>query len=287
MAISYTGRLSNVLRTVAHRVRFVLDAPHILALFTLIIVGGVFILASCYLSRTVDQATADDVNNRSFTFTNGAVFNSTLASVSTALVFSNNAQNFSLCSGSQAAAGTNKFGSCILTVTNSNYSPGTGPQINDVITLDPCDFNSDTNTLTVSQGDVTATSDAATTATGTGCSSGTAATPDNVKGQSFTFANGGVFDTALTNVRTALAFSSTAQNFTLTSAGNLSGTARGTSSVSGGVCNLTVTTSTYSAGPRQGDTIGLSPCTFNSTDNTLTVTNLGLTVTSAAGEFTQ
>ena len=51
-----------------------------------------FILAGCYLSRTIDQATASDVNNRSFTFTNGAVFNAALANVSTALAFSNNAQ---------------------------------------------------------------------------------------------------------------------------------------------------------------------------------------------------
>jgi len=287
MANSYTDRLSDVLRTVAHRVKFVLDAPHILALSALIIMCGGFILASCYLSRTIDQATANDVNNRSFAFTNGAVFNSALASVSTALVFSNNAQNFSLCSGSQAAAGTNKFGSCTLTVTNSSYSVGTGPQINEVITLDPCDFNSDTNTLTVSRGNVTATSDTATTATGGGCSSGTAATPDNVNNQSFTFANGGVFATALTNIQTALAFSNQAQQFTLRSAGTLSGTATGTSSVSGGVCNLTVMTSSYSAGPQRGDTIGLSPCTYNSTDNTLTVTNLGLTVTSAMGQIAQ
>jgi hypothetical protein len=287
MAISYTGRLSGVLRAVAPRVRFVLDAPRILVLSMLTIMGGVFILASCYLSRTIDQATADDVNNRSFTFTSGAVFNSALANVSTALAFSNNAQSFTLCSGSQTASGTNKFGSCTLTVTNSNYTASAGPQINDVITLDPCDFDSDANTLTVSKGNVTATSAAATTATGTGCSTGTSATADNVNGQSFTFTNGGVFSSALQNVQTALAFSNQAQNFTLRSVGTVSETATGTSIVSGGSCSLTVTTSSYSAGPQKGTTITLTPCTYNSTNNTLTVTNLGLTVTSATGIITQ
>jgi len=285
MAISYTGRLSGVLQAVAHRVRFVPDAPRILVLSTLIIMGGVFILASCYLSRTIDQATASDVNNRSFTFTSGGVFNSALANVSTALAFSNNAQNFTLCSGSQTASGTNKFGSCTLTVTDSKYSAGAGPQINDVITLDPCDFDSDANTLTVSKGDVTSISAAATTATGTGCSTGSSVTADNVKNQSFTFRNGGVFDTALTNVSTALAFSSNAQQFTLTSAGVTSGTATGTSSVSGGSCRLTVTSSQYRPGPQNGDTIALTPCIFNSTANTLTVTNLGITVTSERGQL--
>jgi hypothetical protein len=285
MAISYTGRLSGVLRAVAHRVRFVLDAPRILVLSMLTIMGGVFILASCYLSRTIDQATADDVNTRSFTFTSGAVFNSALANVSTALAFSENAQNFTLCSGSQTASGTNKFGSCTLTVTDSKYSAGAGPQINDVITLDPCDFDRDTNTLTVSKGDITATSEAAIAATGTDCSTGSAVTADNVKNQSFTFRNGGVFDTALTSVSTALAFSSTAQQFTLTSAGVTSGTATGTSSVGGGSCRLTVTSSSYRTGPQNGDTIPLTPCIFNSTDNTLTVTNLGITVTSEPGQL--
>jgi hypothetical protein len=283
MATSNTGRRSGVLRAVVHRVRFILDAPRILVLSTLIIMCGVFILAGCYVSRTIDQATASDVNNRSFTFTSGAVFNNALANVSTALAFSNNAQNFTLCSGSQTATGTNKFGSCTLTVMDSNYSAGAGPQLNDVITLDPCDFDSDTKRLTVSKGNVTATSAAAAAATGTGCSTGTPATADNVKNQSFTFANGEVFDTALTNVQTALKFSSDAQNFTLTSVGTLSGTAMGTSSVSGGICNLTVTTSTYNPGPQRNASIALNPCTFNSTKNTLTVSHLNLTVTSAPG----
>src|SRR5262249_44408646 len=107
-------------------------------------------------------------------------------------------------------------------------------------------------------------------------------TASAVNNQSFTFANGGGFHTSLINVQTALAFSSNAQNFTLTSAGTISGTATGTSSI-GGSCVLTVTTSTYNPGPQKHDIITLNACTYNSSDNTLTVTNLGLTVTSAPG----
>jgi hypothetical protein len=257
--------------------------PRLLGLSAMMTIFGVLTVAGCYISRTIDQATASDVNNRNFTFANGAVFHAALANVSAALVFSNNAQNFTLCSGSNTASGTNRFGSCTLTVTDSTYSSGAGPQIGDVIKLDPCDFDSDNTTLTVSNRDITATSAVATTLTGTGCSTATQTTTSAVNNQSFTFANGEVFHTSLINVQTALAFSNNAQNFTLTSAGTISGTATGTSSVAGS-CILTVTTSTYSAGPQRNDIITLNPCTYNSSDNTLTVTNLGLTVTSAPGQ---
>src|SRR5262245_13277498 len=86
-------------------------APHLLGLCAMMTILGVLTVAGCYISRTIDQAKASDVNNRNFTFTNGAVFDAALANVSTALAFSNNAQNFALCSGSNTASGTNTFGS--------------------------------------------------------------------------------------------------------------------------------------------------------------------------------
>ena len=55
------------------------------------------------------------------------------------------------------------------------------------------DAGSDDNTLMVSHGDVTATSAAATSVTGAGCSTGSQVTASEVNTQSFTFANGGVF----------------------------------------------------------------------------------------------
>ena len=152
------------------------------------------------MSRTTDQATASDVNNQSFTFTNGAVFHAALVNVSTTLCFTDNATNFTLSSAGGTAAGTNRFDSCILTVANSSYTVGTGPQVGEVITLDPCDFNSDLKTLTVSNRDLTATSTVAVA-----CSPGSSgnvvpATAENVNNQSFTFStapSGGVFDSNL------------------------------------------------------------------------------------------
>jgi len=259
-------------------------ASRLLELGVLLVILGVFALAGCYISTTINQATASDVNNRNFTFTNGAVFHSVLTNVSTALAFPNNdnAQTFTLCSGSNTATGTNTFGSCTLTVTSSGYTSGNGPQVNDVIKLDPCDFDSDDKTLTVSNRGITVTSTAATTATGTGCNTATPATPSQLSNQSCPFANGGVFNSTLNGVSTTLTFDSTAQNFTLTSSGNISGTAMGTSSIVGGSCSLTVTQSTYTSGngPQVGITIPLTPCTFD--NNMLTVSNLNLKVTSGA-----
>src|SRR5215469_6147378 len=117
-------------------------ASRLLELGALLAILGAFALAGCYISRTIDQATASDVNNRNFTFANGGAFHSALNNVSTALAFSNNAQSFALCSSGNKATGTNHFGSCTLTVgsdsTASSYPSGAGPQPNDVIKLDPC-----------------------------------------------------------------------------------------------------------------------------------------------------
>jgi hypothetical protein len=248
---------------------------------------GAFIVAGCYLSRTIDQATAGDVNNRSFTFTDGAVFHPALVNLSTTLSFTNNAANFTLSSSGGMATGTNRFDdACILTVATSTYTANTtGPQINDVITLEPCDFDSDNKRLTVENRHITATSMVATAvgseSSGGGENNGNIhpATDDDLSNQSFTFANGRVFHSALTNMRTDLEFTVDAAEFTLTSPG---GNAMGTKS---GTCTLTVTTSTYTprtAGPQKDEVIVLNPCNFNSSNDTLIVTNRGFTETSEA-----
>src|SRR5437870_5060182 len=126
-----------------------LKLPYIFGLGALLTIIGAFILVGCYLSRTVDQATASDVNNQSFTFANGAVFHAALNNVSTTLCFTDNATNFALSSSGRTVNGTNRFDSCVLTVT-SVTGTGDGPQVGDVITLDPCDFDSNLKTLTVS-----------------------------------------------------------------------------------------------------------------------------------------
>ena len=158
MAIPCTVVRSGALQAVAHRVRLIADAARMLGLGVMITMLSAFTLSGCYLSRPVDQATASDVNNRSFTFANGAVFHDGLVNVSTTLSFTNNAADFTLSSAGETATGTHRFGSCILTVAASDYPIGDGPQEGDGITLQPCNFDSANNTLTVTNGSITATS---------------------------------------------------------------------------------------------------------------------------------
>jgi hypothetical protein len=124
---------------------------------TLMALAGAMSLLGC--SENIEQAIASDLNNQSFTFPSGAVFNPGLANIATTLAFSNNAANFSLSSVSGTAVGTNTFGNaCTLTVTISTYTVGTGPQANDVIRLDPCDFDISNKNLLIGNGTTTAIS---------------------------------------------------------------------------------------------------------------------------------
>jgi hypothetical protein len=268
---------------VAYRAGFVLKLQRIFGLSALLTMIGTCTLAGCYLSRTIDQATASDVNNQSFTFANGAVFNTALDNVSTTLSFTDNATSFTLSSAGGTATGSNRFDSCILTVTTSTYGSGAGPQMGEVITLDPCDFDSENKRLTVSNMDLTVTSMVATTFTPGGSGNANQATASDVNNQSFTFDSGAVFHANLVNVSTVLSFTDTATRFKLSSAG---GTANGTNRFSS--CILTVTDSDYATGigPQRNDVITLNPCTFNDTDKTLTVANRGFTATSAPAVVT-
>jgi hypothetical protein len=123
----------------------------------LIALAGTMSLLGC--SENVEPAIADDLNNKSFTFQSGAVFNPGLANMETTLAFNNNAANFTLSSAGGTASGSNTFGNaCTLTVTDSKYAIGAGPQMNDVIRLAPCDFDIDNKTLLIGNGTTTATS---------------------------------------------------------------------------------------------------------------------------------
>jgi hypothetical protein len=128
----------------------------------LIAIAGAMSLLGC--SPDVQPAIADDLNNQSFTFTSGAVFNPGLANIETTLAFSENASIFTLSSAGGAVVGTNTFGNaCTLTVTGpapdkSPYAIGAGPQMNDAIRLAPCDFDIDNKTLLIGNGTTTATS---------------------------------------------------------------------------------------------------------------------------------
>jgi hypothetical protein len=123
----------------------------------LIVLAGAMSLLRC--SDDIQEAIASDLNNQSFTFSSGAVFNPGLANIATTLAFSNNAANFTLSSAGGTASGDNTFGNaCTLTVTASTYAIGAGPQVNDVIRLAPCDFDIPNKTLLVGNGTTTATS---------------------------------------------------------------------------------------------------------------------------------
>ena len=116
--------------------------------------------------------------------------------------------------------GVNRFGSCILTVGTSTYAPETGPQVNDVMTLNPCDFDSTNRTLKVSNGSITATSNPAIARL-------VNATASDLNEKSFLFASGEVFNVALVNIAVTLEFTNNANDFTLTSADNTDNEATG------------------------------------------------------------
>jgi hypothetical protein len=122
-------------------------------LVRLIAIVGAAALLGC--ADEIQPATVSDLNNRSFTFTNGVVFHPALANMPATLAFNNNSSDFALSSTSGTAVGTDSLNPCVLTVTFSTYDPGTGPQVNGTITLNPCDFDRSNKTLIVGNGTLT------------------------------------------------------------------------------------------------------------------------------------
>ena len=250
----------------------------LLNLGVVLIIAGALLLSGC--AATEGQATADDVNNKAFTFPNGTVFHPALTSA-TALEFTDNANTFTLssvggCPPNEAgtpivctASGSNRFGSCILTVGTSTYTPEMGPQVNDVITLNPCNFDSTNKTLTVSNGSITATSSPAIARL-------VSATASDLNNITFLFISGQVFNDALVNIAVTLKFTNNANSFTLISANNTNNTASGSSTISSGSCTLTVTDTTFNTdtGPQRDVVIILKPCQVNGSTGALTITRI-------------
>jgi hypothetical protein len=244
------------------------------SLGALLTMAGALMLCGC--TSTNGQATADDVNNNAFTFPDGTVFHAALANVATTLQFSNNATNFTLSSAGGIATGSNRFGSCILTVTSSTYTLGNGPQVNDVITLSTCDFDSTNRTLVVSNGPTTATSNPVIARV-------VNATATDLNDKSFLFSSGAIFHPALTNLVTTLQFSNNAVSFTLSSSdGTTTSTAAGTNTFTSGSCTLAITSSTYviNTGPQVNTVITLSTCQFNSSTGLLIISNGSIAISS-------
>lgn len=251
--------------------------PHmsktLLSLGVVLTIAGVLTLSGC--AATNGQAEVEDVNNKSFTFANGAVFHPALAGAATTLEFTDNANTFTLSSAAGIATGGNRFGSCILTVVSSTYASGTGPQVNDVITLNPCSFDSTNFTLTVSNGPNTITSNPATGRL-------VNATANDLNDRSFLFFSGEVFNAGLVNVVVSLEFNNNANSFTLTSQDNTDIEATGINTFSSGACILAVGRSTFrvGTGPQPNDVITLSTCQFNGVTRSLTISNGSITITS-------
>lgn len=237
--------------------------PHWIRLGVCLCLAGLLGLAGC--SSPTGQATEAEVTNRAFAFADGAVFHAALAGKPTTLFFLDNATTFMLLSadGSGNAAGSHRFGSCELTVTSSTYASGDGPQMNDVITLNPCEFDSENSTLTVSNRGITITS-------ATAVARVVDATASDVRNRAFLFDSGEVFHVDLLNVATTLSFNSNGSEFTL-SAG--AGTASGVVQFS--PCVLTVRSSNYRAGtgPDVGTVISLSACRFNGGNRSMIISN--------------
>src|SRR5262249_51451037 len=123
----------------------------------LIALAGAMSLFRC--SPSVQPTIASDLNNQSFTFSSGAVFNPGLANIETTVAFSNDAATFTLSAAGGRAAGGNNFGNaCSPTVLTRTFSVGIGAHVNDAIRLFPCDFDIPNNPLLVGNGTTTATS---------------------------------------------------------------------------------------------------------------------------------
>ncbi len=124
-----------------------------LGLVMIIAIVGALALLGC--SEEIQPAIINDLDNQSFTFANGVVFHPALANMPTALAFTNNSTDFALSSASGTAVGTDSLNPCVLTVTFSTYASGTGPQANNTITLNPCDFDRSNKTLIIGNGTIT------------------------------------------------------------------------------------------------------------------------------------
>jgi hypothetical protein len=159
-----------------------------LGLVAVFVLGGSLALLGCSdddddnIIDIGDQGTAAALlGSRTFTFADGTAFGVTPANTPTTLAFNANATRFSVSTAARRATGTVTYGSCIFTVgpstTNpdatggigggTNFPANTGPQANQQFVADPCTFDEDATTLTITIGGTTATS-TTTGSTGTG-----------------------------------------------------------------------------------------------------------------------
>jgi hypothetical protein len=111
-------------------------------------------------------AETGDLQNRSFTFTDGAVFNNGLAGQAVTLMVggftgASTTAPVRLSSGASTAVGRVTVSSCDFAFTSSTFEPGAGPQAGDGVSTD-CNFDTGANTLQIEANGRSATSQAAT-----------------------------------------------------------------------------------------------------------------------------
>jgi len=142
----------------------------VLGLVAVFVLGSSLALLGCSsddddITDVSDQATAAALlGGQAFTFADGTVFGVTPANTVTTLSFNATATRFNLSAPglARSATGTVTYASCILntgpgtgangpnaTGGGSNFPAGTGPQANSVNTLNPCQFDNTTLTITV------------------------------------------------------------------------------------------------------------------------------------------
>ncbi len=126
----------------------------------LVVVMGTLTVLGCSSSgssTTFASATANDLTNRSFTFTNGAGPNLVkVTELPPGQAFTMQFANFggtnvgpvTLDSGGSTASGTVTLGSCTFRFDRSTFPPGRGPQSGaQPFTIDPCEVDRNNKTL--------------------------------------------------------------------------------------------------------------------------------------------
>jgi len=85
--------------------------------------------------------TASAVANTKFSFPSGVLGLGTSAATDVTFTSSSSTPSFSISSGGNTATGTTTFGSCIFTVTSSNFPAGSALAQGQTVTVNPCNLS--------------------------------------------------------------------------------------------------------------------------------------------------
>jgi len=128
--------------------------------------AGTVLVAKNDVAVPVTTETVPAVESQTFTFDSGESLTPALANQPIAVTFTDTtsatptatitALNITGTNGQPASfSGTTEFGSCTFRVTKSTFPPGQGPQVGDIITVNPCRVSARTGGIVV-QGNATA-----------------------------------------------------------------------------------------------------------------------------------